>query len=100
MGQEPFTPSGFRWQPLLCRRIREIPHPWMTILNIGRGSSGVAEPMEISVETRAEAHRIAREYLHKERVLGDDTISHYIVNQLLDKLGFPQRDPIPEIDFK
>lgn len=56
--------------------------------------------MEISINTRSEAHKIAREYLHQERVLGDDAKDHYIVNQLLDKLGFPQRDPIPEIDFK
>jgi len=45
--------------------------------------------MEVTVKTRAEAHKIAREYLHQERVLGDDAIDHYIVNQLLDKLGFP-----------
>lgn len=72
----------------------------MTILKIGHGSSGVAEPMEVSVKTRSEAHKIAREYLQQERVLGDDANDHYIVNQLLDKLGFPQRGPIPEIDLK
>lgn len=52
--------------------------------------------MEIDVKTRAEAHKIAREYLHQERVLGDEAIDHYIVNQLLDKLGFPKRDPLPD----
>ena len=63
---------------------------------IGHGSSGVTGLMEISIKTRSEAHKIAREYLHQERVLGDSANDHYIVNQLLDKLGFPQRDPFPD----
>ena len=69
----------------------------MTILKIGHGSSGVAEPMEVSVKTRSDAHKIAHEYLQQEHVLGDDANDHYIVNQLLDKLGFPKRDPTPEV---
>lgn len=52
--------------------------------------------MEVTVKTRAEAHKIAREYLQEERVLGDEAFHHYIVNQLLDKLGFPHRDPPEE----
>jgi hypothetical protein len=52
--------------------------------------------MDIAIKTRSEAHKIAREYLHQERVIGDSANDHYIVNQLLDKLGFPHRDPVPE----
>jgi hypothetical protein len=52
--------------------------------------------VEVTVKTRAEAHKIAREYLQEERVLSDNAIDHYIVNQLLDKLGFPHRDPPSE----
>lgn len=48
--------------------------------------------MEISVKTRSEAHKIAREYLHQERIIGDNAIGHYYVNQLLDRLGFPEKD--------
>lgn len=54
--------------------------------------------MEVTIKNRSEAHKIAREYLQQERVLGDDANDHYIVNQLLDKLGFPKQDPIPESD--
>jgi hypothetical protein len=54
--------------------------------------------MEVTVKTRAEAHKIAREYLQEERVLGDNANDHYIVNQLLDKLGFPRRDTPPKED--
>ena len=50
--------------------------------------------MEIQVKSRSEAHKIAREYLYQERILGDNAIDHYHVNQLLDKLGFPKRDPV------
>lgn len=49
--------------------------------------------MEIAVKNRSEAHKIAREYLYQERILGDNAIDHYHVNQLLDKLGFPKYDP-------
>lgn len=52
--------------------------------------------MVIDVKSRAEAHQIAREYLYREHVLGDEAIDHYIVNQLLDKLGFPKRGPLPD----
>ena len=52
--------------------------------------------MEVTVKTRAEAHKIAGEYLQEEHVLADTAIGHYIVSQLLDKLGFPHRDPPSE----
>jgi ribosomal protein L7/L12 len=48
--------------------------------------------MEITISTRSEAHKIARELLYKEHVLGDNALDHAIVNSLLDALGFPKYD--------
>ena len=45
--------------------------------------------MPPSTLTRAQAHKIARELLQRERRLGDDAVDHHIVNLLLDALGVP-----------